>query len=128
MNAIMTAIKTYESTYGILPVPDSWADEDTTTKYADLMSLLTNVPAPLTEAAYTAGNSRHIRFLDVPNNYTTLDYVDPWSNKYTIYMDTDYDGIITNVGPDNETLYGTVFIFSDAGQQSDPKNFVYTWK
>ncbi|HBM15700.1 MAG TPA: hypothetical protein DD381_05060 [Lentisphaeria bacterium] len=134
MNAIVTAIKTYESTYGVLPIPSAWADANTTDKYADLMSLLTDVAAPLAEAAYTSGNSRSIRFLDVPTNYTTLGYLDPWSNKYLIYMDTDYDGEVNNVGPaSNDDLYGTVFIYSTAGQDNTSDNytgkkFSYSWQ
>jgi prepilin-type N-terminal cleavage/methylation domain-containing protein len=124
MNAIITAIKTYESTYGVLPIPSSWADANTTNKYADLMALLTDVSGPLTESAYTSGNVRNIRFLDVPNNYTTLGYLDPWNNKYLIYLDTDYDGQVTF---GSETLYGTAFITDTAGQTDATKN-IFSWK
>lgn len=113
MNAIMTAIKTYESTYGVLPVTTAnWSDAPSTTatQYTNLMNALTNVP--------NGSNSRKIRFLDVPNNYATLGYVDPWGNKYQIYIDTSYTGQLS-VG--SETLYGTVFVSSSGGN-------VYTWK
>ena len=132
MNAIITAIRTYESTYGILPLPDSWTDGTTTTaaKYADLMALLTNVAGPSTEANYSSGNARKIMFLDVPTNYTTQGFLDPWGSKYLIYVDTDYNGTISNVGPSNETLYGSAFIYSNAGQTGSisASKCVYSWK
>jgi len=132
MNAIITAIKTYESTYGILPLPDSWADGPSTSaaKYADLMALLTDVAGPNTETNYMSGNARNISFLDVPTNYTTQSFLDPWGSRYLIYIDTTYSGVISNVGPSNETLYGTAFIYSNAGQTGSisASKCVYSWK
>ena len=131
MNAIITAIRTYESTYGILPLPDAWTDTNVTNKYDDLMALLTNVPAPETEATYTAGNARHIRFLDVPTNYTTNSFIDPWGEKYLIYVDSGYAGsVVVNAGSGNETLYGSVFIYSNAGQSGsiNASKCIYSWK
>ena len=122
MNAIITAIKSYESTYGILPVPASWTNGDIGTPYDHLMTLLTDVPAPNSSTAYE--NSRHIRFLDVPDNYTTDSYLNPWQGKYEVYMDTDYDYELTGPPPDNDTLYGTVFIATDDGGGDR----VYSWK
>ncbi|MCP4180025.1 MAG: type II secretion system protein [bacterium] len=121
MNAIITAIKSYEATYGILPVPESWTNGDTGTGYERLITLLTNVP-------YKGGsydsykNTRSIRFLDVPSDYITNGYLDPWDNNYKIYMDTDYTDELT--GPDGDTLYGTVFL---ATEDKDGKD-VYSWK
>lgn len=120
MNAIMTAIKTYESTYGVLPVTSSnWTDATMGTQYDALMNALTNVP--------DGNNSRKIRFLDVPNNYSTLGYVDPWGNKYRIYIDTDYDGEITDPLDVSKKLYGSVFI-SDTAGQTDASKDIYSWK
>jgi prepilin-type N-terminal cleavage/methylation domain-containing protein len=128
MNAIITAIRTYESTYGILPLPDLWADKNVTNKYDDLMALLTDVAGPSTEASYTAGNARNIRFLDVPTNYSTLGFLDPWGSKYLIYVDSGYAGtVVVNPGSGYETLYGTVFIYSTAGTTT-PSKYVYSWK
>lgn len=132
MNAIITAIKTYEATYGILPIPDSWTDGTNTTipKYDNLIALLTNVAGPSTEADYISGNARNIRFLDVPGNYTANGFLDPWGNRYLIYMDSTYSGTISSVGPSNETLYGSVFIYSNAGQTGiiTASKCVYSWK
>ena len=123
MQSIITAIKSYESTYGILPfsgaetVMDRSDDDD----YDNMMDTLTNVPA--------GSNSRSIRFLDVPDGYTTNGYLDPWGNKYFIYLDTDYDGEIANVGPAGNITnpaYGTVFIYSTGKNGTD--DYVYSWK
>ena len=131
MNAIITAIRTYESTYGVLPVTSStWADGTSTSaaQYANLMALLTDVAGPNTEASYTSGNVRNMRFLDVPTNYTTLGVLDPWGSRYLIYVDSGYTGtVVVNPGSGNETLYGTVFIYSKAGTTT-PSKYVYSWK
>lgn len=132
MNAIITAIRTYESTYGVLPLPDSWTDGASTSavKYADLMALLTDVAGPSTETSYMSGNARNIRFLDVPVNYTTQGFLDPWGSRYLIHVDSGYGGTIANVGPGNETLYGSAFIYSNAGQTGSisTSKCVYSWK
>ena len=77
-----------------------------------------------------SGNARNIRFLDVPTNYTTQGFLDPWNSRYLIYIDTTYSGVISNVGPSNETLYGTAFIYSNAGQIGliSASKCVYSWK
>ena len=129
MQSIITAIKSYESTYGILPIPTDWSNGDINSKYDNLMELLTCVKKGAGGIADTYLNSREIRFLDIPQNYTSTStsingYRDPWNNKYLIYMDTDYNGQVT--GPDSEILYGTVFIYS-IGKGGDD-NYVYSWK
>ncbi len=90
MQAITTAIKSFESTYGILP---------DNTNYTTLMNTLTGT------------NDRGIQFLDRQNG-TTVEWVDPWGNDYNVFLDDDYDGEVTTV-PSEGTLYGTVFITSD---------------
>ena len=142
MNAIMTAIKTYESTYGVLPIPAGYSNATSpyylsisdNGQYEVLMELLTGVKKGSGGVAITNKNSRSIRFLDVPTGYTLTDntkngYRDPWSNYYYIYMDSDYAGDVVNAGPaNNETLYGTVFIYSTAGPASSTDKYIYTWK
>jgi type II secretory pathway pseudopilin PulG len=134
MHSIITAIKSYEMTYGILPMPagvdDAGSDGliNANPEYADLLTFLTNVGAPNKTAAVT-GNARGIRFLDVPDKYTTNGFLDPWSQDYSIYLDTDYDGQILGPGATvgtTETLYGTVFICTLSG--GDGADTVYSWK
>ena len=135
MHSIITAIKSYEMTYGILPLPDGVAASgllktaDGESEYPDLLTFLTNVQ---TEDADVTGNSRGIRFLDVPNQYVAKGFLDPWEQDYSIYLDTDYDGIIVgpnanaNEGQGFTNLYGTVFIYTHSG--SDESDTIYSWK
>lgn len=132
MQSITTAIKSYESTYGVLPVPAGWSNPESGTgsDYNDLMELLTDVKIG-GAVPTTYRNSRQIRFLDVPDGYTTNGYVDPWGNKYIIYMDTNYDGQVANVGPVGDVTnpaYGTVFIYSTADGAASTDDYVYSWK
>ena len=136
MNAIETAVKSYEMTYGVLPIPSGWANGNTGVAYNELMAYLTNVQ--VSPGVGTTGNGRGIRFLDVPENYTSAaleknsfrdpyfcDPEDPNKNKYRIYLDTNYDGVVvTGLQPD--PCYGTVFIYScgpdlkdDGGSKKD---------
>ena len=138
MHSIITAIKSYEMTYGILPMPNGVADSGlintTNSQYPDLLTFLTNVAA---REAGVSGNTRGIRFLDVPTDYMSSDatkqgFKDPWSEDYSIYLDTDYDGIIVgpnanvNEGQGFTNLYGTVFIYTHSG--SDESDTIYSWK
>lgn len=133
MNSIETAIKSYEMTYGILPLPDNIAASGMVSggqTYADLFTYLTNVSYP--NDATVTGNGRGIRFLDLPNNYSTNGFEDPWSQDFTIYLDTDYDGIIRGPnanaanGQGFTNLYGSVFIYTHDG--NDATDTIYSWK
>ena len=132
MNAIETAVKSFEMTYGVLPMPDgteavgsSGLVDTSNTEYPDLMTFLTNVGAP-GKSVDVVGNDRGIRFLDVPNDYTTKGFVDPWGNDYTVYLDTDYNGQIADPEGGSTPLYGTIFIYADANGSSADR--VYSWK
>jgi prepilin-type N-terminal cleavage/methylation domain-containing protein len=127
-NAILTAIKSYESTYGYLPLTSTYTptDED---EYRQFIEMLTGYDGPDSNTQInggTYGNPRNIRFLDVPGTYGTDttsrnlpsnadaegkmgDYVDPWGSRYMVYIDNDYDGQVTVNG---KVLNGTVFIYS----------------
>ena len=128
MHSIITAVKTYEMTYGILPTVEKWANGGTGIGYNNLISALTDLDTDRSKVVASSYNTRGIRFLDVPDDYiqTNDGFVDPWNNKYKIYMDTDYDGEIAAGSPIDETLYGTVFIYTLAGGANADK--VYSWK
>ena len=130
MLAIITAIKSYEATYGVLPVPAGWVDASVDSKYDDLMELLTCLKKGAGGPADVYLNTREIRFLDVPTDYTSTDasengYRDPWGNYYKIYMDTNYDGQIA--GPGGTALYGTTFVYS-TGKNTGADDYIYSWK
>ena len=136
-NSLVIAIKSYESTYGLLPWgPDGTTDDPTSTTnndaiwynwsgnhatyYDNLLEILT-----YTDGADTGncigrgtstntpqkigGNTRAIRLLDVPEKYSTLGYVDPWGNRFGIAMDLTYDNQVTINGT---VVQGTVLVWS----------------
>lgn len=154
-NAILTAVKQYEAIYGYLPV-SGWYDPTDLTKYRLFMEMLTCYDGPDSDSniydSNNLGNPRKIRFLDVPGSYGTStddrgdlpsgaeapgkagDYVDPWGGRYMIYIDTDYDGVVSVNG---SNLNGTVFVYSlgpdgkhDTGSSGHSKNKdnVCSWK
>ncbi|MFZ2653504.1 MAG: type II secretion system protein [Victivallales bacterium] len=152
-NAIAMAIKSYESTYGLLPWgPDGttdtasstpnaaiWAPEKlpngtwvtpviNATCYDTLMQILTKTDTVggTADGRKDWGNSRSIRFLDVPEDYTkTVDetkktgsFRDPWGNRFGIAMDLKYENKVRINGTDD--VQGTVFIWSyGPGTQGD---------
>jgi len=111
MQSIITAVKSYESTYGILPFSGA-ETAMISSDYDIMMGVLTNVPS--------GSNSRSIRFLDVPNDYTTKGFVDPWDKDYKILIDTNYGGDVTDPdASESDPLYGTVFIYSEGPDKLD---------
>ena len=136
MNSIVTAVKSYEMTYGILPLPsDSFTEGEPlgSDDYKQLITFLTNVQYPNT--SYT-GNGRGIRFLDVPDKYSTNGFLDPWNKQFKILLDKDYDGeiAVTESPLSGETLYGSIFVYTWVGTSSTPpadansSDMVYSWK
>lgn len=138
-NTLVIAIKSYESTYGLLPwtcgddaspcahtpprdaIWYDWAAAGTDThktRYDTLMMILTKTNIG-TSTDSTLGNTRNVRFLDVPNGFTntlketdpkTGSYRDPWGNRYGIAMDLNYDNKVQIDGVSD--VQGTVFVWS----------------
>jgi len=136
-NAIVMAIKNYESTYGLLPWHSgdsavtttsptvdacwyNWASGSHSEYYDTLMQILTKTNVTGGSAANRAanGNARNIRFLDVPDDFTKTisetdpkqgSYRDPWGMRFGIAMDLDYDNKVTINGND---VQGTVMVWS----------------
>lgn len=132
INAIVTAIKSYESTYGLLPAVDGDLINSTTDqllnngsgkeKYDKLMTILTQSKGPAGEI--TDGNIRKINFLDIPSQskYTTEGYTDPWGNRYMVAIDTDYNNEVTIAGCAScspNPLKGAVFVYSYGPDKKD---------
>ncbi len=145
-NALVMAIKNYESTYGLLPWTDASGKDvatggsnGTTTQfqsddYKQLIEILTCTDGPDSGTTVT-GNARNVRFLDVPDKYSTLGYVDPWENEFGIAMDLNYDGQITLPDSGSTVLNGNVFVWSfsinktnEWGDNTSPKDDVSSWK
>lgn len=153
-NAIVTAIKQYEATYGYLPVNPTYTptDED---NYRQLIEMLTGYDGPDASTSInggSCGNPRDLRLLDVPSTYSTDDtarsgmpagadapgalgdYVDPWGSRYMIYVDGNYDGQVSVYG---SNLNGSVFVYSlgpdckhntGSSTNEDNKDNICSWK
>ena len=128
---LVLAIKSYESTYGLLPWSGagdiSWPavgnvpanvpwDGTSADKYDTLLQILTKVDMTaggIGGSAYnksSLGNSRNIKFLDASNDFATKGYIDPWGNRYGIALDLDYDNKVKIDGTND--VNGTVFVWS----------------
>ena len=137
ITTLVNAIKQFESTYGVLPVPNGAGEALTDAEYTQLILILQAEDTAddasstaLDDPANTTKNSREIKFLDVVGNKRGV-YLDPWDSNYTVYLDTDYNGQITTV-PNGislpagvTTLYYSVVVWStgpDATSSSTAKD------
>ena len=141
ITTLVNAIKQYESTYGVLPIPAGALEEsnkpkdgklpnsdDSGTNYYKQMILI--LQADTDNSDYTAAlkkkNKRNTKFLDIQGNESGV-FTDPWGNDYVVYMDATYDGKIDLSGtdgirglnvPDKVYRY-TVIIYSKGNDRSD---------
>ena len=152
-HALILAIKSYESTYGLLPwtntndvctdgtgTPDNFSNGS----YDILMQILTKVNIGASTAS-NQGNTRAIKFLDAPTGFsdTIVDtvgkeagsYRDPWGKRYGIALDLNYDNTITLPAPSSELLNGSVFVWSfgpngtnNWGSSTKPYDDIASWK
>lgn len=130
MNSIKTAILSYESTYGLLPVATGTGqtilDDATPTAYDQLMEWLTQTDCTNDGNVHAGGNTRKIKFLDPPSAQGDTTYYDPWSKnadtnrRYVIVIDDNYDGRVTiGTGASAQILNGSVFIYSFGPNRND---------
>ena len=115
---LANAIKQYESTYGVLPVPKGKSDEKPLTddQYTWLIKLLQGKSfSDSTNGDSKNYNRRGMKFLDVVGNTEGV-YQDPWDQNYIVVLDVDYDGKIANsaaeVPVDASDLYFSVIVWS----------------
>ena len=119
ITTLVNAIKQYESTYGVLPIPAGALEEsnkpkdgklpnsdDSGTNYYKQMILI--LQADTDNSDYTAAlkkkNKRNTKFLDIQGNESGV-YKDPWGNDYNVYLDATYDGKI-DLGSSSEGIHG----------------------
>jgi len=130
--AILTAIKSYETTYGVLPwgtgsLNDTsgtstdiklggTAGTATDANYDKLIQWLTQAPTSGTTPD-ASGNLRKMKFLDPASADGTKTYLDPWGYRYVIIMDTNYNGY-SSADATNK-LYGSVFVYSLGPNKTD---------
>ncbi len=132
MVSIVTAIKGYETAYGLYPyistVDVEWDDlldgdknQDPTTEdskaYDTLLQILSkvNMIAGCDDSVKNmagTGNFREIRFLDVKSDFPIKGFLDPWENRYVIALDTNYTGNLDGSPGDLPDMSGTVFVYS----------------
>ncbi len=109
INALKTAIKLYESTYGYLP--GAGAEEEVGDDgFIDLIG----------DLSCTGGreNPRRMIMLDVEAAAT---YNDPWGQRYYVVIDTDYDGNIAHeqVSGVSTDVTSTIAIWSEGPDGQD---------
>ncbi|HOK03759.1 MAG TPA: prepilin-type N-terminal cleavage/methylation domain-containing protein [Victivallales bacterium] len=124
IKALEIAIKSYETTYGLLPAGAGDVDESNSSnnnygritagaKYGALMEVLTCVQYP-SGSGYK--NTRQIRFIDAPEKYSTEGFVDPWGNEFKIFLDIAYAGYV-KVG--STTINRSIAIYSFGPNKTD---------
>jgi type II secretory pathway pseudopilin PulG len=141
-NSLVIAIKSYESTYGLLPVfgASEILSDTVHTDYDTLLQVLTKVNINGISAPNdsTAGNSRNIKFLDAPTGFSDAivdtpgkekgSYRDPWGMRYNIALDSNYDNQVTI---DGTVQNGSVFVWSNGpnkvNNNGNPDD-ITTWK
>jgi len=102
ITTLVNAIKHFESTYGVLPIPDGAGEVLTPAEYTQLILILQaentadDAAATALTAANTNKNSRKVKFLDIVGNRRGV-YVDPWDRFYNVLLDHDYNGEITTI-------------------------------
>ncbi|MFA5321373.1 MAG: prepilin-type N-terminal cleavage/methylation domain-containing protein [Smithella sp.] len=160
MQALAMAIKAYQGDYGVWPCKSATFDpfvagDDLTdiSKYRQMFERLSCADGPDSGTGIEE-NRRKIRYLDIPSTYgdnddaypgtttsaTKGDFKDPWGNVYQIFIDTTYDGKVTQseeylsdnyIDSDNSKnfLNGEVFIYSyGPDKSSTTKDDVKSWK
>ena len=90
MSAIETAVKSYFSKYGKLPLDPSLqgaSEPDFNETFSiEVIEILTGINSNI--------NTAGLAFLDPQGNNTDGVFRDPWGEQYLIALDTDYDGRI----------------------------------
>ena len=95
MTTLVNALKSYETTYGILPLKCfTEGTDDKTLKDDDAYEKLIRIlQGENLEISSKKMNARKIAFLEVQGN-TEGEFTDPWGNNYAILIDTTGDGKI----------------------------------
>ena len=99
VTTLVNAIKQYESTYGVLPIPSGALSDDGTLS-SDNYKLMIHILQADDEGLNNTDkekvkkqNKRSTKFLDIQGNEAGV-YVDPWGEEYSVVFDAGYDGKI----------------------------------
>ena len=99
MTALVTALKNYESTYGFLPFHFKMSSNtspatDGEVQPGDYSDFIKVLQGENLEIKGRKMNPRKLAFLEIQGNTKGV-YEDPWGNDYTVIIDGDGDGKIT---------------------------------
>ncbi len=96
-------------------------------EYDSLIELLTVIPGPEHNKKHST-NKKLLRFIDAPAKYSETGYVDPWGQRFNIYLDLNYDDKVA-IGGKEEA--GTVFVYSSGPNKIDEEgggDDICSWK
>ena len=98
MTALVTALKNYESTYGVLPFhfkksSNTSPATDGEVQPGDYSDFIKVLQGENLEIKGRKMNPRKLAFLEIQGNTKGV-YEDPWGNDYTVIIDGDGDGKI----------------------------------
>jgi type II secretory pathway pseudopilin PulG len=145
ITTLVNAIKQYESTYGVLPIPPGALERDSDHKprdgkllnseegSTDYKKMILILQADTDNSDYTDAlkkkNKRNTKFLDIQGNESGV-YKDPWGKDYNVYMDATYDGKI-DLGSSSDGIPGlnvsdnvyryTVIVYSKGNDRKEWK-------
>ena len=104
VTTLLNAIKQYESTYGVLPIPKDALSSDGTLSSSDYKMMIHILQADdeglndSDKEKMKKQNKRLTKFLDIQGNEAGT-YTDPWDEEYNVVFDADYDGKIVLSNP-----------------------------
>ena len=124
---MVNAIKQYESTYGVLPIPSSESGNNIVLSddaYRRMIAILQDAVEELKDTSNDPWkndgsnrdkdikkNKRHTKFLDIQGN-DPGQFTDPWGNDYNVVLDGDYDGKIVTDKIDGVNASSNTYRFS----------------
>lgn len=111
--SIKTAIQSFYSEYGVLPVPAASQGTDYSANTEALSKQMIRVLTANETAGATLLNPRKIVFLEMRGSAATSQtdgtFFDPWQQQYLMMVDSDYDGKITRNG---KTILARALVWS----------------
>lgn len=136
--SLANAIKAYEGEYG---VPPGFKDGSKTLLFGSDY----NNSNPVTDDAYdtlihflasdSTLNVRQKQFLELPDDFDSKGYVDPWGTRFVILLDYDFDGEVADpASPTDKSknLKGSrAFVYSCGRDKEDDKDMdddVISWE
>jgi prepilin-type N-terminal cleavage/methylation domain-containing protein len=151
MSSLATSVANYQTEYNTYPPFMSSIDPNnailqTQAHWQQFYTVMVVPPSQTNSSLFTSNNARQIPFLTVQTKYldnqtdpTTATYFkDPWDQLYKMWVDTDYNNVVTSVtdiqtGSGTKSMPGSVLVWSAASDEastnaSSIKKSIGTWK